>query len=326
MTPAPAAPRALPWSLAIRIAAGLLAPALLALAFAPATILAAVGGSFLAIFGSFQGSTRRSLMGGAAVLLLFLVSQAAPGALDIRAVILCLALAAGIETVTQGGRSLTLSIFAAVMLIGAIRRYGAPPDLAALVFVASLAFGALLAEALNLSGKAALPPNDIRSGVEHALFLAIGLLLSLALVQRMEGAQALWIVQMFVLRAMAPPKLDPARTAQFVAGAVIGAGLAAGLETLGLETRAGLRLCLAALCLVVGLRFLPVGRTLSAAALTLAVLLATAPTPEAALFRAEAAGVSAALALGLLLILQHLAEWAWPRRDPSVPWWRPRRR
>lgn len=326
MTPASAAPRALPWSLAIRIAAGLLVPALLALTLAPSTVLAAVGGSFLAIFGSYQGSTRRSLMGGAAVLLLFLLGQSAPETLDLRVVILCLALAAGIETVTQGGRSLTLSIFAAVMLIGATRRYGAPPELAALVFVASLATGTVLADRLKLSGKAALPPNDIRSGVEHAAFLAIGLLLSLALVQRMEGTQALWIIQMFVLRAMAPPKLDPLRTAQFVAGAVIGAALAAGIETLGLETHAVLRLCLAALCLVLGLRSLPVAQVFSAAALTLAVLLATAPTPESALFRAEAAGISAALALGLLLILQHLGEWVRPRRDPSVPWWRPRQR
>ncbi|MEV8465765.1 hypothetical protein AB0T83_03080 [Fluviibacterium sp. DFM31] len=315
-TPPAALPR-LGWSLVLRIAAGLLVPILLTLTFTPEASLAAVGGALLGAVGSLVGSSRRSLLGAAVLLGLLGLDHWLPGSFGLLPIALILALAAGVESATTGGRSLTMALFGAVMLAGAVFRDGAAPSTAAMVFAASLVYGALLAVTLNLHGRAALPANSARGGIEQAVFLCAGLLLTQALMAGFDTTQALWTAQMFVMRAMASPDLSPRRSLQYVAGAAIGAGLAAAWQELGLTAEIPwLRLLLAAVFLLLGLRYAIAARVFSAAALTLAVLLSSAATPGQALIRFEAAGLSALLALLLLLALQVLGAWLWRPRDP----------
>ncbi|WP_193140557.1 MULTISPECIES: hypothetical protein [unclassified Meridianimarinicoccus] len=316
----PAAPPTLGWTLVLGIAAGMLVPILLTQALAPEAVMAAVGGTILGTVGSLVGSSRRSLAGAMVLVALMALDLMAPGAWNLLPVVLVLALAAGVETATTGGRSLTMSLFGAVMLSGAILRDGTPLGLAAAVFLASLLFGALLAVALKLHGRAALPANDVRGGIAHAVFLCTGLLLTHALVGNMGATLAMWTLQMFVMRAMAPPEMSLRRSLQYVCGAAIGAALASAWQFLHPMDAATLpRMLVAAACLMLGLRYTVSARVFSAAALTLAVLLASAASPGQALIRFEAAGLSALVALVLLLALQVLGSLLWPRRGSQGP-------
>lgn len=297
------APRPLPWRLVAGFAAGLLVPVAAAAAIDPRLAPAAAGGAALGLFGPAMGGYGRSAAGAVLALAVLALGPGA-GWIDPRLGALLLAGLAGLEVWRSGGRSLTWSLFAGVMVVHAGATGPALP--AAGVFAGACAAGAVLSALHGLGGRFAPPPAGRLQGLEHACFLAVGLLLSLVLVARIDAPHAIWIAQLFVLRGLAPAELRVPITLRFAAGVAAGAGIAAALEAAGIAAHPGLRVAAALLGVVVGLRGVPVRPAVTAGAFTLAVLLGTGPTPSDALFRAEAALLSAALAILIAIALQAL--------------------
>ncbi|MBE3639351.1 hypothetical protein [Mangrovicoccus algicola] len=304
--PAPSrakAPR-LPWRVVPGIAAGALLACLAAWAAAgPLAVPATAGGMVLGLGGTLLGSSGRAAAGGALVLALSLLHLAAPG-IDLHRLALALPAAAGWETAQRGGRAFTMALMSLGLLVAA-QHAGAAPGLALPSYGAGLLAGLGLARVLGLARMPARPPEGPAAGLRHTLFLGLGLALAVALAGHLQNAHSIWLVQFFVLRGLAPGHMARASALQFALGVLAGTAAALVIETAGLGLPPwGILLALAAL--VAGLRSLPAGPPLTPALMTVALLLLTAPTPDAALFRGEAAIMASGLAILLATVLDLL--------------------
>lgn len=279
---------------------GLTPPVLLvAFLLTPAYIPVATAALFMGVAGSIMGSIPRAAL---AALLAPLPLLGSLLGVDPRFVACCMALMAGYEATRYGGRSFSMALIAAVMLVRG-QNLGATPDTAILTFAIGVFWGLGLVKWLRFESRATAPATSVRGGVGHAAFLILGLLVSLALVERSDEPFAYWIVMMFLFRAMAPADQLHIRTWKFAVGAIVGAGcvlLVEAFVTLGFWPR----LLVAITAATLGLRNVTMASSLPAMLFTIGVLMIGAPTSEAASFRIEAVLIVAVLVFGLSELLR----------------------
>jgi hypothetical protein len=212
-----------------------------------------------------------------------------------------LALPAGWEAARPGGRVFTLSLFAFVLL-GVGLHEGAALGPSLFVFLVG-AVGAMgVVRWLRLAGLAAPPPEGPAGGAFQAAFLILALLLSRWLIGDATEPEALWILYIFLFRAVSAGEHMVERTLVYAVGAVAGGLAVIALSLLG-PLAPWLRLALAAPAAAVGTRYAPMLSPVPGATLTFAVLLLLAPEPQAALFRIE---VAVGVALIVLLVAEGL--------------------
>ncbi len=289
-------PRPLPWALAAALALALVGPGLATAVIDPSLVAATLAGSLTGVFGAIFGARRQAIGAALAALICGLLFAAAQTGLDARLPLLLLAGLASLET-RSGGRSMTIAIIGALTL-GAALDAGAPPPTSILLFGAAAALGIVSTQLLSMAGRVILPAYSKRGALGFLLFMAVGLILSLILAEASETPQALWVVKMFAVRGLAGATLSHRQAGLYVLGICAGAAAAVAVE-LALPHPPLVRLGLASVALVAGLRWMPQGPPWSTALFTVALLLVLAPTPEAALFRVEAGFAVAILALVL---------------------------
>ena len=310
--PPPARPSArqpLSWPVTLKLTAAAVLPALAVYAVAGALMVPAVAaGTVLGLAGTMLGSSRRAAAGGLLVMALMALHQALP-ALDLRLLAVAPAIAAGWEAARTGGRALPLALMSMGLLV-ALDHAGAPPARTLPFYAGGLALALPAARALGFHARPKPAPEGLHAGIRQGLFLALGLALAVTIAGHLQSAHAIWVVQFFVLRALAPGHLALPSAAKFFAGVLVGTALAALLEQAGLSVPP-LSFAIALAAAVIGLRLLPLGPPYTPAAFTVALLLLTAPTPDAALFRSEAALIASVLAVSLAFGLGRLI------RDPG---------
>jgi hypothetical protein len=294
-----AEPRPIPWDIVARLMGAALPP-LLAVAFLAHELLPALAAGLVAGGAAFAGDFRRAAAGttlavGAAGAVAALPWLGPWGAA------LLLALPAGWEAARPGGRALTLSLFAFVLFSVGLHE-GATLGSSLPIFVAG-AIGAMgVVHWLRLAGLSAPPPEGPAGGAFQAVFLILALLLSRWLIGDAPEPEALWILYIFLFRAVSAGEHMVERTLVYAVGAVAGGLAVIALSLLG-PLALWLRLALAAPAAAVGARYAPTLSPVSGATLTFAVLLTLAPEPQAALFRIE---VAVGVALIVLLVAEGL--------------------
>ncbi|WP_138470991.1 hypothetical protein [Poseidonocella sp. HB161398] len=307
----PPRPKLLGWPTVIGIAVTAVTACIAGyLAFGAIAVPALAGGVLLGMAGTMLGSSGRAAAGGILVLALMLLHLALP-AIDIRLVALALPAAAGWETARRGGRAFTLALMSMGLLV-ATHRAGAAATLSLPLYAAGLAYGLGCARLLKLQDWPAVPAEGLHGGLRHGLFLAIGLALAVSLAGHLRSAHSIWIVQFFVMRGLAPGHMALPSALKFAAGVLAGTAAAILLEMAGLS-RPPVSYAIALAALLAGLRSMPSGPPWTPAALTVGLLLMTAPTPGAAVFRGEAALMAAGLAIALATLLGRLI------RNPGPP-------
>ncbi len=191
----------------------------------------------------------------------------------------------GWETTKTGGRSGVMALF---LCVGLQLTPAMPPlEQAALPALLGLAFGWLATQATPLAGQACQPPAPLRFGVGIAVFLSAGLAIAVFAIHHVQESLAHWLAMLFLLRAMAPPGELISGAVRFGIGTITGSLVALLLITLGLPPT--LMLAGGGLMFLMGLRMLPHPWPYAPAAFSAAVLMATAPSIHAAIFRIEAA-------------------------------------
>lgn len=294
-----AEPRPIPWDIVARLM-GTAFPPLLAVAFLAHEFTPALAAGMVAGGAAFAGDFRRAAMGTALAVSAIVAVVALPWLGPWSAAML-LALPAGWEAARPGGRVFTLSLFAFVLL-GVGLHEGAALGPSLFVFLAG-AVGAMgVVRWLRLAGLAAPPPEGPVGGAFQAAFLILALLLSRWLIGGATEPEALWILYIFLFRAVSTGEHMVERTLVYALGAVAGGLAVIALSLLG-PLALWLRLALAAPAAAMGARYAPTLSPVSGATLTFAVLLTLAPEPQAALFRIE---VAVGVALIVLLVAEGL--------------------
>jgi hypothetical protein len=164
--------------------------------------------------------------------------------------------------------------------------------------------GYLVTAHLRLSAILRPPLAAQAEAVRLAIFLLVGVALSIGLAMTINLPHGYWIVILFVSRCLMPMQDRPGALLKYGHGAELGV-LAAILIGLA-GTPDAWRLLLALAAFVLGLRFTPDQRPISAVAMTAGTLLASAPIPGDATFRAEAVLLIIALILFLTFILERV--------------------
>ncbi|MEX0286396.1 MAG: hypothetical protein AB3N23_17455 [Paracoccaceae bacterium] len=232
------------------------------------------------------------------------------------AVALALSAIAGAEAVRTGGRSGVLAIF---MCTG-LHLIPAMPNAndALLPALLALAAGWGLIQLTPLAGQAVQPPAPRAFGVGLAAFLIVGLAIAVFAVHHVHDGMAHLLALLFITRGLAPPGQVVRGALRFGVGAV--GGSLGALMAIHLGLPVWVLLALSAVVLVLGLRMLPHPGPYAPAAFSAAILLATAPSVHAALFRVEAAVFAVLLSVALATLFSVIwsaAERAYASRATS---------
>ncbi|WP_143534452.1 hypothetical protein [Roseovarius albus] len=286
----------------LRLMLGLMPPVLLVAFFmAPAYIATITAALLMGAAGAIMGSIRRAMLAAALAPVPMFGSLIG---IDPRIAALALTVIAGFEACRFGGRSFSLSLIAAVMLVHG-QNLGTDIQTALVVFAAGVCWSLGIVKWLKFDAKAAAPAIGLRESIGLALLLALGLLVSVAIVEHSEQPFAYWIILMFLFRALAPTQQLHIRTWKFAQGAIAGAGIAMLLE-IYVMPGAYVRLAIAFAAAFLGLRYVTLVSPLPAMFFCVGILLLGAPTPEAAGFRIEAVLIVAFLVLCLSEFLRML--------------------
>jgi len=291
----------LPWRLvgllfAMLCLAGGLAAITVGLAYVPS----AVSGLILGFFGTVFGGRVKTVCAIASVVLASVVSTIIPVWISFYALAPAFAILSGTELARYGTR---VSVFAIMSWITLNSPATSTADLIPLmiVFSATAAVGTVMVVLLKAEGRVA--PLQVENGyaIAHGCALAIGLVLAQIIASKFDNANSHWIALLFAARALDPPGSHVAKAGSRGVSMVLGAGVASALVMLPLSA-AWFKL-IAVLFLLTGLRYLPSDRLISPALMSAGIVLASSPTTETAVFRAEAA----VLACGLVLLVFFLA-------------------
>ncbi|MFU8865362.1 MAG: hypothetical protein ACNA7O_15735 [Rhodobacterales bacterium] len=299
----PAAPTVMPWRYALSICAAALVLGIAGFALTgSAGSMAATAGFAVGLFAALSGGLKQALvawLGFIAAAALILTFPVLPVLLA-----LCISLSAlaAVEVARSGTRVAVMALMGIILFAIATERGGD----ASMLALAALGFwtGYLVVGHLDLSAILRAPRASLAEAVRLGLFLAVGVALSIGLAMTLDLPHAYWIVIMFVSRSLMPAQDKPGALLKYGRGAALGI-LAAILIELAGTPDAGLML-LALAAFVVGLRFMPHPLPISSAAMTAGVLLASAPTPDDATFRAEAVVLFVALIALLSLIIDFI--------------------
>ena len=164
-------------------------------------------------------------------------------------------------------------------------------------YVVPLLAGSLLAAGLGAEAIASKPPAGARYGRAHAIALAIGLATSIILSWQFDHPGAHWIMTLFVVRALDDPGTHRKKALWTGLATMLGAVTAALVTLMPLPP--SLFTVLGALFLLIGLRLMPLPDAKSSLFMSAGVVLATAPTLDAALYRGGAAFFASLLAIML---------------------------
>ncbi len=164
-----------------------------------------------------------------------------------------------------------------------------------------MAAGWAIVQLTPLAGAVVQDPAPVRFGVGLAGFLMAGLAIAVFAMHLIDERFAHWLALLFVMRGLAAP-------GQVVSDAVRGGLGAAGGSVLAmlflmLNAPVSQLLAIAGVMFLIGLRMLPHPGPYSAAAFSVSILLATAPSQHAALVRIEAAILAVLLSTVVATVL-----------------------
>ena len=296
MTGAEAQLRLLPWRLVAAIFAvfAVCVGASVA-ALGPAAAPGAMAGVLVGFFGTLFGDRRRSALAIVVVALATAASATAPDWARFVVVAPALSILTGWEAARSGTRAAVFAAMAWILLHApAADGAGAPLFVA---FGCSAVLGLVSALRFGVEGRAARDAAGLVYGIMLGTAMAIGLALAFLIAQRFDSSHSQWIALMFVARGLDPPREHARGALRTGLGAAAGAGAAGA--ALALPLPAWAFASAAVVLLLSGLRLLPAGTPLSPALISGAIILGVAPSPDSALFRAEAAAIAAGLAVAL---------------------------
>jgi hypothetical protein len=262
----------------------------------------AVSGLILGFFGAVFGGRVKTAYAIASVFLASAVTNVIPAWVSFYALAPAFAMLAGTELARFGTRVSVIAIMSWIMLNSPVT-FGADLIPLLLVFSASAVAGTAMVVVLKAEARVAPSPVERGYAVAHGCALAVGLVLAQLIASQFNNSNSHWIALLFAARALDPPGSHAAQAGRKGFAMVVGAGVASVLVMLPLSL-AWFKLVAVAFFLI-GLRYLPSGRSVSPALLSAGIVLASSPTTETALFRAEAATV----ACGLVLFVFFLARW-----------------
>lgn len=276
--------------------------------------MAATAGFAVGLFATLSAGGRGALVSGAGYLAAAALLLAFPNVAVLLALCLALSAASAVEVLKAGSRMSIMVLMGFILFAIAARRGG---DVWMLPLAAAgLVVGWWATAHLRLSGVLRLPLASRHDAIRLGLFLGLGVVLSVGMAYWIELPHAYWIVILFLSRSLMPMQQHPGALLKYGHGAALGVVAAVVVEALG--TPDALRLLLALAAFVPGLRYMIHPLPISAAAMTAGVLLASAPTPGDAGFRAGAI----VLVIGLILFLTLVLERVMPKLaepTPSVP-------
>ncbi len=302
--PASTKPRAvflLPWRLvALLFVAVCLAGGLAAVSAGSQYVPGAISGLILGFFGTVFGGRTKTICAIASVVLASVASTIIPSWVSFYALAPAFALLAGTELARFGTRVSVFAIMSWILLNGPATS-GADLIPLLLVFSTSAALGIAMAAVLKVEGR--VPSTHVERGyaIAHGCALALGLVLAHLIASQFDNANSHWIALLFAARALDPPGSHAKQAGRRGLAMVLGAGVASVLVMLPI-TLVWYRVVAVAFFLI-GLRYLPSARSVSPALMSAGIILASSPTTETAVFRAEAA----TLACGLVLFVFFLA-------------------
>ncbi len=263
-------------------------------AMGPLYVPSAISGLILGVFGVLFGDRTKTAIAMMGVVVLAIISQATPFWVSVFVLAPLCAVLVGTELARFGTRVGVLGLMSWVTLNGPVSVATEPAHLL-IAFAAAVTVGLLLALTLGLEAR--VPPTHVaqRYAVGHGCALAIGLVLAQLFATLFDNPHSHWIALLFTVRALDPPGSHVAQAASRGAAMVAGAGLA-GVAVLIPASPVWFAVLGVAFVLA-GLRYLPSGRPLSSGLMSSGIVLASAPTVETALFRAEAAILASLLVL-----------------------------
>lgn len=290
-----------PWRLVMVIFGTLCAVAGAAhLAAGPAYVPGAVSGLILGVFGTFFGSRAKTIAALICVAAGAAVSHATPFWVSIFLLAPLCAGLVSLELSRFGTRVGVLAIMSWITLNGAVSVPTEQPYLL-LVFAVAVVIGLILATALGLEGRVPHVVVEQRYAIGHGSALALGLVLAQVIATLFDNPQSHWIALLFTVRALDPPGSHVAQAVSRGVAMVAGAGVA-GAAVL-IPASPVWFVVLGVIALLAGLRYLPSGRALASALMSAGIVLASAPTVETAMFRAEAAILASMLVLVVFYVV-----------------------
>jgi len=301
--PNAAIPTVLPWRYALTICGAALGLGIAGYAVtASAGSMAATAGFAVGLFAALSGGLRGALIAGPGFIAVAGVVLAIPVLPVLLSLCIALSVMAAVEVARSGTRMSVMVLMGLILFAIATGREGYIQMLPLVAL--GLGGGYLVMAHLHLSSILRAPLASWAQAVRLAIFLAVGVTLSIGLALSINLPYAYWIVILFVSRCLMPMQDRPGALLKYGHGAALGVVAAILIELT--VTTDGWRLLLALAAFLLGLRFLPHPRPISAAAMTTGILLASAPAPGDAAFRAEAVLLVIVLILFLTLILDRV--------------------
>ncbi len=296
-------PTVLPWRYALTICGAALALGIAGFAVTgSAGSMAATAGFAVGLFAALSGGLRGALLAGLGFICAAGLVLAFPVLSVLLALCIALSVMAAVEVARFGTRMSVMVLMGVVLFAIATDHDGDGRMLA--LSALGIGAGCMVAAHLRLTSILRPPLASRVEAVRLGLFLSVGVALSIGLAMTINLPHAYWIVILFVSRCLMPMQDTPGALLKYGHGAALGVVAVIAIELAGPPD--AWRLLLALTAFVLGLRFMPHPRPISAAAMTAGILLASAPTPGEATFRAEAVVLVIALILFLTLILERV--------------------
>jgi hypothetical protein len=307
-----AAPPLIPWRYAFIVTGGLAVVSTLGIFVAAAAgALAAAAGYMIGTYTSMNGGYGKAMAVGAIVALAGGASLQFDSVLTIVLASLLLLALASWESVRVGSRDFVMGLLAYLMFTVGID-FG-NDWLMLIAFIVGVAVGIIVIVILGIPGSVPSKPVSWVASVALGAFLAIGLSISVVIMEQLDEPRSYLIALIFVGRALIPFEGFRGSTLRYGIGAITGSAVAFGI--LIFSPPSLLTLGLALLMLVFGIRNLTHRLPIAPATITAAVLLALQDSQQDIFFRIFTVVIVVALALSLSLII----EWLWRLLSSRFP-------
>lgn len=299
----PAAPPLIPWRYAFLATGGLVAASALGIFVAAAAgALAAGAGYMIGTYASMNRGYWKAVAVGAIVALLGAASLQFDNMLTIVLASLLLLALASWESAQVGSRDFVMGLLAYLMFTVGIDFEG---DWFMLIaFTVGVAVGIIVIVFLGIPKSVPSKPVSMVASVALGAFLAIGLSISVFIMEQLDEPRSYLIALIFVGRALIPFEGFRGSTFRYGLGAIAGAGIA--FIILLFNPPIILTLGLGLVAAVVGIRNLTHALPIAPAMLTAAVLLALQDSQQDIRFRVMSVVIVVSIALILSLIIEGL--------------------
>ncbi|MEM6462302.1 MAG: hypothetical protein AAF724_10335 [Pseudomonadota bacterium] len=272
-------------------------------------MLAASGGF---VFGSFTVasvalplSLWRIAVGLVAVALAVIVANPWFSA----ACLVVLIFVASVEFSRAGTRCLVGAVFALLAVeVGAAK---SPDQLVLAVYGLGVLAGMIATWAVGLNGIVPKGQASEAQGIFMFLFLAIGLLCSIAVAASLDEPRSYWVAFIFVLRGFVPLERQSSSVVAYAIFAGIGILLSVLLQINNVPIQ--VQLLIALVAAAIGTKYAAHPLPVSAFAFTVTIVLGSTTTMQDAVYRAEAIAIVVCLVLVLVFVLEWLLKIAGAR-------------